>query len=1064
MAISFVSSYSQNFDTLANSGTTNTLAIEGWALTESGGGARDNEQYGADTGGSNTGDTYSYGSAASTERALGGLQSGTLVPLFGAEFVNASGGLIEALSVAYTGEQWRVGTINRSDRLDFQISFDATSLTTGIWTSVDALDFNAPQSAVTGAKDGNAAANRVEVSSTITGLSIADGATFWIRWVDFNASGADDGLAVDDFSLSLGPATPLVTIAATDADAGEAGANPGTFRISRSGSTAAELVVGYTLSGNAGAGDYTPALSGSATIAVGQSFVDITITPVDDGDAEGNETVTLTLADGAGYGLGAATVATVTIADDDQPPTLISAIQGAGATSPLVGQVVTVEAVVVGDFQGSAGLSGFYLQEEAADDDANALTSEGLFVFQGAGGTAVNLGDKVRVTGTVVEFGAAGASLTELSNLSSVVVVGSGHALPVPVEVGFPLASPNTLEAYEGMRVTVTTTLTVNHTETLGRFGEVMLASDGASNVPGTDDRIDQYTQFHAPSVAGNGAYQLELATRQLILDDASGQQNRDPIAYGRGGQPLSAANTLRGGDTVSGLAGILDDRFRGDALDPYRLQPTAAVSFDAVNAREPAPDLGGLLTVASLNVLNYFNGDGAGGGFPTSRGATTLQEFIRQRDKVIAAIIGTGADVVGLLEIENDGYGAASAIADLVAGLNAATAPGTYAFIDPGVGQLGTDLITNGLIYKPAAVTPVGTAAILDASVDPRFNSGQQRPSLAQSFEDNATGALFTPVINHLKSKGSSAGGPGDADSGDGQGLSNGTRTRAAEALVDWLATLAADATRQGDADFLILGDLNAYALEDPLRAIEAGADDAAGTGDDYTNLIAAASYSYVFEGHWGALDHALGSAGLLAQVTGAAKWHINADEPTVLDYNTENKSAGQLVSLYSPDPYRASDHDAVIVGLALGNAVVGGARGEAVSGTAGNDRITAGGGRDLVVGLGGADVFVFTSLLDAYDVLADFVPGQDRLDIAALLASVGYGGGDAVADGLFDTFVPAPPLLAIGAAAAPPHTIVLFDADGAAGPGAPRPLAELVGVAVDDPYLLLGLQGGGQ
>lgn len=674
------------------------------------------------------------------------------------------------------------------------------------------------------------------------------------------------------------------------------------------------------------------------------------------------------------------------------------------------------------------------------------------------------LGDKVRLTGNVTEFGAVGASLTELTGISNLVVVSSGHPLPAPVAVSFPLASPSALEALEGMRVTVTTTLTVNATETLGQFGEVWLASDGASNVAGSDHRIDQFTQFHLPGVAGNTAYQAEVATRQLILDDASGQQNRDPVAYGRGGLPLSAANTLRGGDTVSGLTGILDDRFRGNTLDPYRLQPTDAVVFDAVNHREAAPDVGGLLTVAALNVLNYFNGDGLGGGFPTSRGASSAQEFARQRDKVIAAIIGSGADVVGVIEIENDGFGAQSAIQDLVNGLNAATAPGTYAFVNPGLPQIGTDLITNGLIYKPAAVTPVGTAAILDASVDPRFNSAQQRPSLAQSFVDNATGALFTPVVNHLKSKGTSAGGPGDADSGDGQGLSNGTRTRAAEALVDWLATLANDATRQGDADFLILGDLNAYAMEDPVRTIEAGADDTAGSADDYTNLVAGSAYSYVFDGHWGALDHALGSASLMSQVTGAAKWHINADEPTVLDYNTENKSPGQLVSLYAADAYRASDHDAVIVGLALGKVIVGSARGEVLAGTAGNDRIAGGGGRDLLIGNGGADVIVYTSLLDAYDALLGFVPGQDRVDIAALLASVGYGGSDPVADGLFDAWVPVAPLLAFGAAAAPAHTIVLFDADGAAGPGAPRPLAELVGVAVDDPYLLLGIAGVGQ
>lgn len=206
------STYSQDLDTLAISGTTNTVLPLGWDLVEAGGGARDNEQYAADTGGSNTGDTYSYGSTGLTERALGGLQSGTLIPTVGVSFTNASGAPIGSLDVAYTGEQWRLGTLARTDRLDFQISTDATSLATGAWTDVDPLDFVAPaQGPTLGALDGNASANRTAISSTIGGLTIADGATFWIRWVDFNASGADDGLAVDDFSL-----TPHSTDTPTD--------------------------------------------------------------------------------------------------------------------------------------------------------------------------------------------------------------------------------------------------------------------------------------------------------------------------------------------------------------------------------------------------------------------------------------------------------------------------------------------------------------------------------------------------------------------------------------------------------------------------------------------------------------------------------------------------------------------------------------------------------------------------------------------------------------------------------------------------------------------------------
>ena len=196
------SGVSQNFDTLATTGINNNLTITGWFLDETGGGTRDNEQYGADTGSSNTADTYSYGAAAASERALGGLQSGTLIPTFGACFTNNTGVTLGSLRVDYTGEQWRLGVAARTDQIDFQYSTNATSLVTGSWTDVNALDFVTPFTATAGARDGNLAANRTALTHTIPGLSIANGATFWIRWTDFNISGADDGLAVDDFSLT----------------------------------------------------------------------------------------------------------------------------------------------------------------------------------------------------------------------------------------------------------------------------------------------------------------------------------------------------------------------------------------------------------------------------------------------------------------------------------------------------------------------------------------------------------------------------------------------------------------------------------------------------------------------------------------------------------------------------------------------------------------------------------------------------------------------------------------------------------------------------------------------
>jgi hypothetical protein len=289
------------------------------------------------------------------------------------------------------------------------------------------------------------------------------------------------------------------------------------------------------------------------------------------------------------------------------------------------------------------------------------------------------------------------------------------------------------------------------------------------------------------------------------------------------------------------------------------------------------------------------------------------MTEFDRQWPKIVAGILAIDPDVIGLNEIENDGYGPASAMAALVDQLNAATAPGTYAYIDVDaatgqVNALGLDAIKVGLIYKPGSVTPVGQTAALNSVefVNGGDGEARSRPSLAQAFEQSANGQVFIVDVNHLKSKGSPCDAP---DAGDGQGNCSGVRAAAAAELVTWLA---ADPTGTGDPDVLLIGDYNSYAKEDPIDVLVAGG---------FTNLLEAligpGAYSYVFDGQWGNLDYAFASTDAQAQVTGVTSYHINADEPSVLDYNTNFKSAGQIGSLFSPDQYRGSDHDPIIVGL---------------------------------------------------------------------------------------------------------------------------------------------------
>lgn len=571
----------------------------------------------------------------------------------------------------------------------------------------------------------------------------------------------------------------------------------------------------------------------------------------------------------------------------DGAETRIHTIQGSGTTAALTG-AQTIEGVVVGDYQGQGQFNGYFVQEEVADQDSDPLTSEGIFVFSGSSGIQVDAGDVVRVRGTAGEFG----GMTQLSSITVLAECATGASVPA-TPVSLPVANVGDHERVEGMLVRYDQTLTATEVFSLGRFGEVSLSGAGRLYIP------TAVTSPGAPALA----VAAQNARSRIILDDANNQQNLDPTRYPQGG--LSATNTLRVGDTLNSLTGILEFRFSN-----YRIQPVGDVSFANTNLRPTAPAaVGGNLKLASFNVLNYFNGDGAGGGFPTSRGANTQFEFDRQEAKIVSALKAIDGDVVGLMEIENDA-GGTSALAELVGALNAATAPGTYAFIDTGV--IGTDAIKVALIYKPAAVSPVGEWKILTTAIDPRFIDTRNRPALAQTFRHTSSGQLLTVAVNHLKSKGSACGAGDDAT--DGSGNCNQTRTNAAAALADWLAT---DPTGSGDPDFLIIGDLNSYTFETPITTLES---------KGFTNLVrqfqGLDAYSYVFNGESGYLDHALATGSLVPQVSGVSDWHINPDEPTVLDYNVEFKSANHVTTLYSPGPYRASDHDPIIIGLQLNHA----------------------------------------------------------------------------------------------------------------------------------------------
>jgi len=582
------------------------------------------------------------------------------------------------------------------------------------------------------------------------------------------------------------------------------------------------------------------------------------------------------------------------------------AIQGSGSESPLVGSTVVTRGVVVGDFEGAApALGGFYIQDRAGDGDV--ATSDGLFVFNGAR-DEVRTGDLVSVAGVVAEY----EGQTQVAASS---VARCGSAVVTPVTVMLPLGSADLLERAEGMLVRLPQQLSVTDHSLLGRFGQVSLSSGG---------RLVQPTEVVAP---GPAAAMRRAANdrNRLLLDDASNAQNPDPILFGRGGRPLSAVNPLRAGDTATGIVGVLTYTWGGHAASPkaFRVRPVGAlggtVRFDPTNARPlPLPPPEDVLRVVSLNLLNFFNTfqgctAGVDGAATDCRGAASPADFARQWPKTVNAIVESGADVVALLELENDGYGPGSALAFLVERLNAATRPGTFALVDVDaatgqVNALGTDAIRVALLVKPSRARVVGTPAVL---ATPAFVSGgdrapRNRPALAVAVEALEGGERVVISVNHLKSK---SGACDEADAEDGQGACAGVRTRAAALLAAWLAS---DPTGAGDPDVLIVGDLNAYAKEAPVQALAAAG---------YVDLSPAfgGGPSYGFDGQWGALDHAMASRTLRPQVARARDWAINADEPPVLDYQTRFKSVGQQVVLYAPDRFRMSDHNALRVDLAL-------------------------------------------------------------------------------------------------------------------------------------------------
>jgi len=590
--------------------------------------------------------------------------------------------------------------------------------------------------------------------------------------------------------------------------------------------------------------------------------------------------------------------------------TRINTIQGSGLSA--TSGSYTIRGIVTAIYP-SWNPAGYYIQSEAADDDNDPATSEGIFVAQNDPGSAVNAGDLVRVSGKVVENSATPSFGQAIITPALFSVISNGNLLPNPVTVSLPVTTATFLERYEGMLVQFTNVLTVTDNFDLGTFGSISLSQGGLVYQPTqlvdpNDATASGTTSTGASNVASVTALQTANAMRTIILDDGSAITPAS-LPY------VNASNTLRLGSTINSVTGIL-----GYGYSAYRIQPVPSSPVVFTHAVRPSsvPGVGAAnLKVASFNVLNYFNGNGDETGFPTSRGASSLNEFNRQRAKIISALSLINADVVGLIEIENDGVAPASAIADLVNGLNLVLGADTYAFVNDATVP-NTDAIRCAIIYKPAAVSPSGSVMTSSNTV---FN----RPPVAQNFQILSPGGRttasdeFTYIINHFKSKSCSGASGANTDQLDGQVCYNESRKQQADALLSFISTTVVPTS--GNSKIVSMGDYNAYYEEDPLDKLRAGG---------LQVLSEGTAYSYQFDGQVGSLDHALVSSALSPAVTGVAKWNINSLEPVYLGYEdgTDDDGNGDdqvnpWASTYTNDQFRSSDHDAVLVGLDFSKAL---------------------------------------------------------------------------------------------------------------------------------------------
>lgn len=919
----------QSFDALPATGSAtlvNNATLPGWYFARTGNGTT----IVANNGGSNAGAVYSYGTADAPDRALGSLGSSNAAAgsfFWGVRLQNNTGAVITTLTVSYTGEQWR-NSAAAAQAIAFSYLVGSPAVTGSLTefqtagVAVPALDFTSPVTAGTaGAIDGNAAGNRNALTATITGLSIPVGAEVMLRWSDPDHTGSDHGLSIDEFSVAAngtgGPVTPSLGVSDTSAAEGDSGTKPFffTFTLDTPAGPGGVSFVWQTRGGTAmftSPPDLQPNIA-NLTIPEGMTSATVSVNIIGDTLPEADETFFIDVSDVTGAVVAKGTGNGV-IVNDDVVLTPISQIQGSGATSPVVGQIVYTRGIVTG--RRSAG---YYIQTADGEDDGSDATSEGLYVFTNAAPPAdAAVGNLVQVQGSIAEFiptqDLGQLPLTEMVS-STVTVLGTGNALPQAKVLSTTLPSPagpiDQLERFEGMRVTAPSFTVVAPTG--GNTNE--------PNATGTSNGIFSIVVTGTPRPFREPGIQApDLPPTGSIPPIPRFDYNPETLTVTSrtlGGPALD----VRAGTVITGLLGPLDYSFRHYTILPDpAVTPVIGAQPGPTPARLPTSDE---FTIASYNAERFFDttNDPAVG-----EPVLTDAAFANRLNKASLAIRNflNTPDIIGLVEIEN--LSTLQSIASKVNGDAVAAGqpdPQYAAYLQEGNDVGGIDV---GFLVKTAAVTAgvsrVDVVAVTQLGKDTMFvqpdNTSallNDRPPLQlDAVVHYADGRVFpiTAMVIHNRSLN---GANGSDANGDRVRVK---RQKQAEFVAQQVQLLQdADPTRR----IALMGDFNAFEFND-------GFGDSMGTitglpspdnqtvvpddgGDlvqpDLLNLFVLETtnerYSYVFDGNAQSLDHILVNQALGTAAGGIALDHarINADF-TEVDRNDANA------------PTRLSDHDPAV------------------------------------------------------------------------------------------------------------------------------------------------------